>query len=144
MFMSKEHASHEYGSFAEVATKYRKEVASELSLIKTQKSSVSSALGEIVAAESNIADHAQKCQDDVEQAFEEMISALQTCKQAMKDEATAYYSSLTGVFDQQKEKMKDIENKLESVISSVDTALLDDDQSFLVRLESTFERISNL
>ena len=144
ILMSKEHASHEYGFFAEVAPKYRKKVTSKLSLIKTQKSAISRALGEIAAAETNIADHAQKCEDDVEHAFEEMISVLQTYKQAMKDEATAYYSSLTGVFDQQKEKMKDIESKIESVISSVDTTLRDDDQSFLVRLESTFKRISSL
>ena len=144
MLMLKEHASHDYGFFAKVAPKYREKITSELSLIKTQKSSVSSALEEIALAETNIDSHAEKCQDEAEHAFGEMISVLQACKQAMKDEATAYYSSLTGVFDQQKEKLKDIQSKLELVISSVDTTLRDDDQSFLVRLESTFERISNL
>ena len=108
-----------------------------------QRLSVSNALGEIAAAESSVTDQAQKCQDDVEHIFEEMISVLQTCKQAMKDEATAYYSSLTGVFDQQREQLKDIQSKIESVISSVDTTLQDNDQSFLMRMESTFERISN-
>jgi sugar lactone lactonase YvrE len=91
-----------------------------------------------------MADSAQECQDDVDSTFEELISVLQTCKQAMKDEATAYYSSLTGVFDQQKERLKDIQSKIESVVTSVDTTLQDDDQGFLVRLESTFERIGNL
>ena len=62
----------------------------------------------------------------------------------MKDEVTAYYSSLAGVFDQQKERFKDIQSKIESVVTSVDTTLQDDDQGFLVRLESTFERIGNL
>ena len=144
VLMTKEHASHKYGFFKEVAPKYRKKIANELSLIKTQNSSISSALGEIAAAESSVADHAQKCQDDVEQAFEELISVQQSCKQAMKDEATAYYSSLTGVFDQQKEQLKDIRGKIKSVITSVNTTLQDDDQSFLVRLKSTFDRMSNL
>ena len=144
VLMTNEHSSHEYGFFEKVAPKHREKVISELSLIKTQKPSILSALGEIVAAESSIADHVQKCQDDVEHAFEEMISVLQTCKQATKDEATAYYGSLAGVYDQQKEKLKDIQSKIESVITSVDTTLRDDDQGFLVRLESTFERISHL
>ena len=130
--------------FEKVAPKHREKVISKLSQIKTQKSSISSALGEIAAAESSMADGAQECQDDVEHAFEELFSVLQTCKQAMKDEATAYYSSFAGVFDQQKEKLKDLQSKIESIVTSVDTTLQDDDQGFLVRLESTFERISNL
>ncbi|MCG8624865.1 MAG: hypothetical protein MJE68_23060, partial [Proteobacteria bacterium] len=142
--MTKKHACHEYGFFEEVAPKYRKKVANELSQIKTQNLSISSALGEIVATESSVADHAQKCQDDVEHAFEKLISVIQTCKQAMKDKATAYYSSLTGVFDQQKENLKEIQSKIEPVITSVDTTLQDDDQGFLARLEATFERISSL
>jgi tripartite motif-containing protein 2/3/tripartite motif-containing protein 71 len=144
VLMTQEHASHEYGFFEKVAPKNREKVISKLSQIKAQKSSISSALGEVAAAESSMADNAQKCQDDVEHVFEEMISVLQTCKQAMKDEATAYYSSLTGVFDQQKERLKDIQSKIESVVTSVDTTLQDDDQGFLVRLESTFERINSL
>jgi ElaB/YqjD/DUF883 family membrane-anchored ribosome-binding protein len=144
VLMTQEHASHEYGFFEKVAPKNREKVISKLSQIKAQKSSISSALGEIAAAESSMADSAQECQDDVESTFEELISVLQTCKQAMKDEATAYYSSLTGVFDQQKERLKDIQSKIESVVTSVDTTLQDDDQGFLVRLESTFERINSL
>ena len=57
VLMSKEHTSHEYGFFDKVAPKHREKVISELSLIKTQKLSVSSALGEIAAAETNIEDH---------------------------------------------------------------------------------------
>ena len=91
-----------------------------------------------------MADGAQECQNDVEHAFEELFSVLQTCKQEMKDKATACYSSLAGVFDQQKENLKDIQSKIESVVTSVDTTLQDDDQGFLVKLESTFERIGNL
>ena len=144
VLMTKEHASHEYGFFEEVAPKHREKVISKLSQIKAQKSSISSALGEIAAAESSMADDAQECQDDVEHAFEELFSVLQTCKQAMKDEVIAYFSSLTGIFDQQKEKLKDVQSKIESIVTSVDTTLQNDDQGFLVRLESTFERIGNL
>ena len=144
VLMTTEHNSHEYGFFEKVAPKYREEVISKLSQIKTQESSISSALEEITAAESSMADSARKCQDDVEHTFEELISVLQTCKQAMKNKATAYYSSLAGVFDQQKERLKDIQSKIESVVTSVDTTLQDDDQGFLVRLESTFEKIGNL
>ena len=144
VLMAKEHADHKYGFFKEVAPKYRERLGGEMSLIKTQGSSISSALGKIVAAETSVANHTQKCQDDIEHAFEEMISVLQACKQVMKDEATAYYSSLTGIFDQQKERLKDIQGKLNSAVASVDTSLQDDDQSFLMRMESTFERISNL
>ncbi len=128
--MTKTYASHEYTFFEKVAPKYREKVANELSLIKTQNLSILSALGEIAAAESSVADHAQKCQDDVEHAFEELISVLQTCKQVMKDEATTYYSSLTGVFDQQKERLKEIQSKIGPGITTVDTTLQDNDQSF--------------
>jgi hypothetical protein len=41
--MTNEHASHEYGFFEKVAPKYRKKIATELSLIKTQNLSISSA-----------------------------------------------------------------------------------------------------
>ena len=142
--MSKQHAKHEYGFFAEVAPSYRKKLGSQKSQITAQESSISNALGEIEAAETNVENHAQKCQEDVESTFEEMISVLQTCKQAMKDEVTAYYGSLTGVFDEQKEKLKAIQSKMKSVVASIDTTVLDDDQSFLARMDSTFERISNL
>ena len=144
VLMTTEHNSHEYGFFEKVAPKYREEVISKLSQIKIQELSISSALEEIAAAESGMADSAQKCQDDVEGTFEKMISVLQTCKQAMKDEATAYYSSLAGIFDQQKKELKAIQSEIESVVTSVDTTLQDDDQRFLVRLESTFEGIGSL
>ena len=144
VLMTTEHSSHEYGFFEKVAPKYRKKVTNDLLQIKAKKSSISSILGKIAATESSVADHAQKCQDDVEHAFKELFSVLQTCKQAMKDKATAHYSSVAGVFDQQKEKLKEILNKIEPTITSVDTTLQDNDQSFPMRLETTFERISDL
>ena len=115
-----------------------------MSQITAQESSISNALGEITAAETNVENYAQKCQDDIEHAFGELLSVLQTCKQAMKDETTAYYSSLTGVFEQQKGKLKEIQGKIKSVAASVDTMLPDDDQTFPMRMESTFEKIANL
>ena len=144
VLMTKQHTSHKYGFFDEVAPKYRKQLTSEMSQITARESSISGALGELVVAEINVENHAQKCQDDIEQSFEELILVLQTCKQAMKDEATAYYSSVTGVFDQQKERLKEIQGKIKSVAASVDTILPDDDKSFLMRMDSTFEGISNL
>ena len=51
MLVSKEHAKHEYGFFAEVAPSYHKKLVSEKSQITAQESSISSALGEIEAAE---------------------------------------------------------------------------------------------
>ena len=122
------------------ASKYREKVISKRSLIKTQEATISSALQEITIAETNM----ETCQDDVDHTFEEMFSVLQACKEAMKDEVTAYNSSLRGVFDQQKKRLKDIQNKIESEITLIDTMLQDGDQSFLERMESTFERISNL
>ena len=142
--MTKQQTSHKYGFFDEVAPKDHEKVISKLSQIKAQKSSISSALGEIIAAENSMADSAQECWDDMEHTFEQLFSILQTCKQAMIDNVTAYYSSLAGVFDQQKERLKDIQFRIESVVTSVDTTLQDDDQGFLMRLESTFERIGNL
>ena len=137
-----EHANHEHGYFEEMAAKYREKLVGKKSLINsTQKPSISTALKEITAVESGIANHEQKCQDDIEHTFEEMISVLQTCKQAMKDEATAYYSSLTGVFDQQKERLKAVLHQAES---AVEANLQDDGHSFFERLESTFERIDRL
>ena len=50
---SKEHTSHEYDFFEKVAPKYREKVINELSLIKTQKLSISNALKEIATAETN-------------------------------------------------------------------------------------------
>ena len=66
-------------------------------------------------------------------------------KQALIDEATAYYLSyFTGTFDQQKEQLKTIQGEIKSVAASVDTTSRGNDPHFLVKMESTFERISNL
>ena len=141
--MTQAHANHEYDFFKEMATKYRKKFTHEMSLIKTWESSISSALQEIAAAETSlsICKQAQRCQDDIEQAFEELISVLQACKQVLKDEATAYYSYFTGVFDQQKEQLKVIQSEVKSITESVDTTSHSNDPHFLVKMESIFERI---
>ena len=60
----------------------------------------------------------------------------------MKDEATAYYSSLTGILDQQKGQLKDIQSKLKSVVASIDTTLQDNDQGFLMRMEAILKKLN--
>ena len=144
VLMTREHTDHQYGFFKEVTPNYRTKLVSELSLIKTQDLSILNALADVTSAETSVSNHVVKCQNDIDSAFEGMMSVLHACKLAMKDEATAYYSSLTGVFEQRREQLNDIQSNVQSVITSIDATLQDDDQSFLVRMESTFERISNL
>ncbi len=146
VLVTQEHANHEYGFFTEMATKYREKFASEMSQIKAQESSISTALQGIASEEKDLgtSNRAQQCQDDVEQVFEKLISVLQACKQALKDEATAYYSSFTGDFDQQKERLKTIQSEIKSIVASVDAASDGNDPSFLTRMESTFDRIGSL
>ena len=144
VLMTQEHTDHEYGFFKKMAPGYREKLTNELSLIKSQDSSILNVLEEIVLAETSVTNHALKCQNDIDRAFEGMISVLHTCKLAMKDETTAHYSSLTGAFHQQKEQLKEIQSKVRSVVTSVDATLQDDDQNFLVREESMFKTISNL
>ena len=117
-----------------------------MSQIKTQESSISSALEEVSLEEKNlgIGDQAQKCQDDIERVFEELTSALQACKQALKDEAVAHYSSFSGAFDQQKEQLKEIQSEMKSIVASVDNISDGNDPSFLTRMESTFEKVNGL
>ena len=52
--MTNQHISHKYGFFAEVAPNYREQLASEMSQITAQDSSISNALREIEAAETNV------------------------------------------------------------------------------------------
>ena len=80
MLISNEHTSHKYGFFDEVAPKYRKQLTSEMSEITAWESSISNALGEIAAAETNVENYAQRCQNDIEHAFGELTSVLQACK----------------------------------------------------------------
>ena len=136
----KHHTSHKYGFFDEGAPKYRKQLTSEMSQITVQESSISNALREITAAGTNVENYAQKCQDDIEHAFGELMSVLHVCKQAMKDEATTYYSSLVGVFEQQNRKAEGSsgENQISGCLSRY---YLTRHRTFLTRMESTFERI---
>ena len=143
--VKEEHASHEWNYFEKMVPKYREKIVGEKSFINNvRKPSISTALEKIATVKSSIAGHEQKCQDDIEHTFEQMISVLQNCKQAMKDEATAYYSSITGVFDQQKERLKVVLHQAESAVTSIDANLQDDGHNFFERLKSTFERIDCL
>ena len=146
VLMTQEHANHEYGFFKEMITKYREKFASEISLIKTQETSISIILQEITSEDKKLgtSNCVQQCQDDVEQAFEQLISVLHACKQALKDEAMAYYGSFTGDCEQQREQLKAIQSEIKSVVASVDTTSDGNCSSFFTRMESTFEKISNL
>ena len=140
----RDHASHMYDFFKEVAPRYRKELLGELSLIKNQEPSILNALGEIAVVENSVCSHAKSCQDDIDHAFEEMFSVLQECKQAMKLEAAEHFSFLTGILESQKEHLKKVQSEMREVAISVNTSVEDSDQNFLRKLESTVMRIKNL
>ena len=117
-------------------SKHREKILNELSIIENQESAISSTLGEIEAVEHRVDDHAQKCQDDIDRAFEEMFANLQKYQQKMKADAAAYYNSLTGVFDQQKEQLRIVQSGIKEVVSSANATLEGDDQNLFVRNES--------
>ena len=142
--MTKDHEGHKYGFIKEVAPKYRKEVLGELTNVKTHEASISDALEEVVDAKNGVVSHAGKCQEDIDKAFEEMFSALQQCKQEMKDEARKHYSSLIGVFESKKEQLQGFESELRSVAALAVTLVQDDDQSFLMKVRSTMEKLNDL
>ena len=141
---TQDHASHKCGFFKEVAPRYRKKLLGELSLIKSQEHSISNALREIEATEKSVASNAVKCQDDIDQAFEEISSVLQECKQAMKVQTDESSSSLTDTFECQKKCLKEVQSEIKDAVISVNTSIKDDDQNFLRKLESTMMRIKSL
>ena len=144
--MTQDHTSHKYGFFKEVALRYCEEVLGELSLIKTQEPSILNTLEEITATKNSIVSHAGKCQDDIDDAFEEMFSVLQECKQEMKLGVAEHYSSLTGIFECQEEHLKEVQSEMKEVATSVKTSVEDhsNDHHFLRKLESTMTQIKNL
>ena len=142
--MTQEHTSHKYGFFKEVAPKHREKILNELSIIENQESSVSSTLGEIAAVESRVDDYAQKCQDDIDRAFEEMFANLQKYQQEMKAVAAAYYNSVTDVFDQQKEQLRIVQSGIKEVVSSANVALQGDNQNIFGRSESMSLKMESL
>ena len=144
VLVTQDHARHKYGFFKEVAPKYRKELLSDFSNVKIQEPSISNALEEIEAAENSVASHAGKCQDDIDHAFEEMFSALQTCKQAMKEEAAKHYSSLTGIFERQRNQLEEAQSELRELNTSINTSVQEDDQHFLTKAESIAMQIKSL
>ena len=144
VMMTRDHKSHQYASFKEIAPKYRKILLSELSDVKNQEACISAALKEVVDAESSVNRHAAKCQGDIDLAFDALISALEQCKQEMKDEASKHYNSLTGIFESRKEQLEEVEYELKEVAASVVTSVQGDDQRFLMKVNSTMERVKKL
>ena len=144
LLMTQDHVNHKYAFFKEITPKYRQKLFNRLSLVKSQEHSISNALKEISTSENNLTSHSKKCQDEIDHAFDEMFSVMEECKQAMKKEAAAYYSSYTCVFDQQKDQLKGVHSHLREVTSLAEDAIKDDDQNFLTKLESTFTQIEDI
>ena len=45
-------------------------------------------------------------QSDIDHAFDDMFSALEECKQVMKDEANEHYQSLATIFKSKKQQLE--------------------------------------
>lgn len=144
VIMTKDHERHQYGSFKEVAPKYRKELLGELTNVKTQEASISDALKEVVDAENCVVGHTGKCMEDIDKAFEDMFSALHECKEEMKEEACKHYSSLTSIFESKKEQLQIFESKLRDMAGLVVTFVQDSDQHFLMKVDLTMQQIKDL
>ena len=142
--MTQEHANHKYGFFKEVAPKYRKNLLSEYANVKTQEIAVSATLKEVVDAENSVVSHAGKCHSDIDRAFDDMLSALEECKQAMKDEANEHYQSFAVIFESMKQQLEKVQDELKEVSSSVIGSVQDDDQHFMEKVESIMIKIKNL
>ena len=100
-------------------------------MVKNQEMATVNALKEIEAAEKSVASHARICQDSIDHAFEEMSSILLDCKTALKQEASEHYESLTGIFREQTNQIKEIHNELQEISTSADHIMKADDQNFL-------------
>ena len=134
---SNEHATHRYGFFDELALKYRKKIVNLLSLVTDRESLLSNSLKEITSGKEIVVSHGKKCQDDIDRAFEGLLSVVEECKTAMKLEAAEHYHSLTSVLEQQSQDIEEVESELVKLSTSVSTHLQDDDQKFLLNIEST-------
>lgn len=139
--MTKDHEGHKYGFFEKVAPKYRKKLLSELSDVKTQETSISAALKEVVDAGNSVVSHKDKCLEDIEKAFEDMFSVLEQCKEKMKEEASKHYSSLIGIFESKAKQLEKAESKLKKVTTSAIASVQGDDQHFLMKVDSMMEQI---
>ena len=130
--------------FQRSGTKVSQNLLSEYANVKTQEIAISATLKEVVDAESSVVSHAGKCQSDIDRAFDDMFSALEKCKQAMKDEANEHYRSLAVIFESKKQQLEKVQDKLKEVSSSVIGSVQDDDQHFMEKVESIMIKIKNL
>ena len=73
-----------------------------------------------------------------------MFSALEECKQAMKDEASEHYQSLAVIFESKKQQLEKVQDELKEVSSSVIGSVQDGDQHFMEKVESIMIKIKNL
>ena len=141
---NKDHEKHKYSFFREIAPDFRKKLLSELSSLKVKETTIVAALKEVVDASNSVVSHEDKCQEDIDAAFEEMFSALRQCKQEMKSEARKHYSSLTGVFESKKAQLETLRDELKEIGDSVIASAQDDDQKFLMAFESKRVEMKNL
>ena len=141
---AKDHVTHKYEFINVVACKYRKEVSHLLSLAKIQESVISNSLTEIAASKDTIMSHARRCQNDIDQAFEELISASEKQRRAMKLEATEHYCSLTSDLEQQMQQLQDVQNKLGKMTASIDENLQESDCNFILTMDSTISQFKKL
>ena len=144
VLVSQEHSSHKYGILKEVAPRYRQNLLSEYTNVKTQESAISTSLKEVVDAENSVVSHAGKCQSDIDHAFSEMFSALEACKLVMKDEATEHYRSLAGIYESRRHQLEKVMDELKEVSSSVLSSVQDNDQYFMEKVGSITTHMKNL
>ena len=144
VLVSDNHKSHKYGYFKDLAPKYRDNVCNLLSLVKNQGASISNALAETVRTKATVSSHAVKCQDDIDHAFDGLFSILRECKEVMKAEVAAYYNSRISQYEQQENQLKQAEDELNDVITSVEATVQEKDQTFLLNVEGTVMKMKHL
>ena len=142
--MTTDHDKHKYASFKDAAPKYRRKILSKYTQLKNEETSISAALTEVADAERSVINHAAVCQANIDLAFDCMLSILEQRRQEMKEEANKHYSSLTSIFESRKEQLQNVDNELKGASASLVKSVQDDDRVFLMKVNSTKEKIKNL
>ena len=144
LLRSKEHTGHEYGFFDDVIPIYRKKISTKLASVKNCDSNITEALTKIAENQSLITSEERKCQGDIDNAFEMMHLVLQYQKQAMKNEVSDYYSSLTNTYEQQTKELQETQSRLRREVSVATDKTLGDDQKFISIMESAITHLEEV
>lgn len=139
-----DHASHEYGFFKDVAENYRTMIQSDFEKVRNQNEPISRALKDISAMEKYVERHTKDCQDSIDRTFEELISALQECRDALKGEANTYYNSIKKIVRRQREELEEARDQLCELSTTVEAAIKECDPEFLNKSGSLFKSIDHL